>query len=108
MKTIYLLLLIVSLSSCKKITIDDEEKTFLYDAPVSNENPIMWGGMYVTLKPGGRAGLLLGGDVIYDGTYTIKNGEVKVTIGKEIHSFKILSQTEIKYQTGHILKLVQK
>ncbi|WP_316847984.1 hypothetical protein [Pedobacter psychrodurus] len=91
---IYLTLLFLCFTSCKKLTVK-EEKTF-YEINVPKPNGYLSSAIRVTLMVDGKADIVPGGDVSDRGTYKIKGKKLTITTVKE-YEFEITSETEIKY-----------
>lgn len=107
MKKIYLVLLIaISLSACKKDILKVEtEKTYVEEGV--SAGTLGFGGIILKLMPDGKADILVGGDVFYRTTYKIKGNKLIVE-GEQNDEFKIISDTELRYQNNRVLKLDQK
>jgi len=91
---IYLMLLFLCFTSCKKLTVK-EEKTF-YEINVPKPDGYLTSAIRVTIMVDGKADIVPGGDVSYRGTYKIKGKKLTVIAEKE-YEFAITSETEIKY-----------
>jgi len=94
------------LSSCKKDQlVVDQEKVFLQVDHGDSGFPYdsSW---HLTLKLGGVAEILPGGDIWWRGTYKINGSLITVKADNVTYKFEILSETEIKDKTyGVVLKL---
>lgn len=89
------------ISSCKKLEVN-VEKTYIEEG--AKASSLGFGGIILTLMPDGKADFLNGGDVVERTTYTI-NGN-KVVLGNSQQSkFKVISDTELRYEDDRILKL---
>lgn len=104
MKKIYLILLLaISLSACKKDALKVEsDKTYVEQGVSSGSGSLGFGGVILKLMPDGNADILVGGDAFSRTTYKIKGD--KLTIGDN-EEFKIISETELRYQNTRVLKL---
>ncbi len=98
-----LTLFIFSLQACKDALEVNVEKTFMEQGKTSSE--IGFGGIILTLYPGGRADILYGGDIVYRGTYKIKGSKLEVKEEGNVTKFKVISDTELRYENNRILKL---
>lgn len=94
------------LSSCKKDQLSvDQEKVFLQKDFKASTNPYD-SGWQLTLKPGGVADILPGGDIWWRGTYKISGSLITIKADNVTYKFEIVSKTEIKDKTyGVVLKL---
>ncbi len=89
--------------ACKDALEVDVEKTFVEQGKASSD--IGFGGIILTLYPDGKAGILYGGDIVYRGTYKIKGNKLEVKEEANVTKFKIISDTELRYEENRILKL---
>jgi hypothetical protein len=108
MKKIYLVLLIaISLSACKKDALKvDAEKTYIEQGVSSGT--LGFGGVILKLMPDGKADILVGGDAWYRTTYKIKGDKLILIGDTQNDEFKIISDTELRYQNNRVLKLDEK
>lgn len=106
---VLLALFAITLNACKKDALNvKQEKTFVQVGATGSN--LGFGGVILTLLPDGKADLMLGGDIVWRGTYSISGKNIKVVIDGEtkLYRFTIVSENEIKYnETGAILRLSQ-
>lgn len=91
-----------SFQACKKALVN-VEKRFVEQGKTSSE--IGFGGIILTLYPNGNADILYGGDMGFRGTYKIKESKLEVKEGNKTTKFKIISDTELRYENNRVLKL---
>ncbi|MGN7988640.1 hypothetical protein ACTJKC_14925 [Pedobacter sp. 22226] len=93
---IYLMLVFLCFTSCKKLTVKEEKTFYEINVPKPTNGFFISSAIHVTLMVDGKADIVPGGDVSDRGTYKIKGKKLIVTAGKE-YEFDIISETEIKY-----------
>lgn len=109
MKNRLFLILLLSFScfsACKKeeeqllIVNEDMEFVTVFD----EGKPYIMGNYYrvVQLKPGDKA-YILGGDMLFDGTYTINGATLAVKAMGKITKFKIISATALKEEGQEVI-----
>lgn len=103
--TIVLLLFVFSFQSCKDALDINEKKTFVEQGKTGGE--LGFGGFIVELYPSGEAGILYAGDVFYRGTYKISGKKLTIKEGSKTTEFKIVSETELRYENTRVLKISQ-
>jgi len=91
------------LHACKDTLEINADKVYVEQGATSGE--IGFGGIMLTLYPDGAAGILYGGDIIYRGKFYVKGNILQVEEGKTLTKFKIISNTELRYENNRILKL---
>jgi|GEM_PF-6537489 len=99
---IILSLFVFSFQACKDDFVS-VEKTFVEQGKTSSE--IGFGGIILTLYPDGAAGILYAGDIVYRGIYKLKGDMIEVKEGNRTTKFKIISGTELRYESSRVLKL---
>jgi hypothetical protein len=107
MKKINLMLFIVlSLNACKKdALVITQERTFVQvNAPMPID-PSLGTAVHLTLKPGGKAEFLPGGDIVYEATYKIDGDKIIVDALNRTFKFTVISNSELHGENGEILKL---
>lgn len=104
-----MLFVLLSLTACKKDAITvDQEKVFVQSNASKPTDPILGTSMNLTLKPGGKANILPGGDIVYQATYKIKGDkiEVKAEMINQKFKFTVISESELHGEHGEILTLL--
>ena len=91
------------LHACKDTLEINADKAYVEQGKISSE--IGFGGIKLTLYPDGAAGILYGGDIFYQGKFNVKGNILQVEEGKTLTKFKIISNTELRYENNRILKL---
>lgn len=106
------LLLAFLVTGCKKKLDVKEDKYFEqvnWVDPGGERDPIAGTGpMHLELRKNGQAFLYPGsGDIVWDGTYKISGDKLKVTITgmNQSYKFSILSNEELKAESGELLHL---
>lgn len=105
---VFLLIAALSFTACKKDALEVKtEKTFV-SATSTPATDLAGGRTELTLKPGGSASILPGGDILWNGTYKISGKKITVYVQQsdEKYRFTIISDTEIHSEYGEVLKLV--
>jgi hypothetical protein len=109
MKTRFLILtlfLTIGFTSCKKELIIDVDKTYVEEGATAGS--LGFGGIILTLMPGDKADFLNSGDVVERGAYTINGSNVVLKINSREYKFKVISETELRYDKTRVLKLDQR
>lgn len=104
-----LLLMALCFGACKKDALKvDTEKTYVQPR-TSPATSLEDGGFWLTLKPGGKADILPGGDIVWRATYDISGTKITVKIAETDQKFKftIISDDELRGPYGEVLKLTQ-
>jgi hypothetical protein len=105
-----LLVAVLCLNACKKAALEVKAEKRYAQALTTPATDLAGGGMTLTLKPGGTAGINSGGDIVWSGTYNIsgKKITVKVPDMNTTYKFTVISDEEIHGEHGEILKLVSR
>jgi hypothetical protein len=99
----------LSLGACKKDALEvKQEKTFM-QIKAQPATDLPGGGIVLTLKPDGTAGIDPGGDILWAATYKISGNKITVKLldTNTKYKFTIVSDVEIHGENGEILKLVK-
>lgn len=78
------------------------EKTYVEEGVTGGS--LGFGGIILTLMPDGNADFLNGGDIVTRTTYSISGNKVTLSVNNEKFKFKIISNTELRYDS-RVLKL---
>ncbi|MEP6612739.1 MAG: hypothetical protein ABJA76_12665 [Mucilaginibacter sp.] len=99
---------VLSLNACKKDALEIKvEKTYA-QARTAPATDLVEGGITLTLKPDGTAGINPGGDIVWSSTYDISGKKITVKVRdlNTTYKFTVISDEEIHGEHGEILKLI--
>jgi len=110
MKSLYfLLLMIVSISACKKDALEVKQEKEFIQVTLQPATDLAGGGIDLILKPDGTANINPGGDIVWSATYDISGKKITVTVQQtnSKYKFTVISDEEIHGDGGEILKLAK-
>ena len=97
-------IIVLIISSCKKALDINVNQTFV-EVGGKSAGSLGFSGIILTLMPDGKADFLNSGDIMERGTYEVSGKNLTVKINNKKYRFKVISNSELKYENDRILTL---